>query len=67
MQQVLPLLRNVIPLLLIRHPKDIEGLLVPAVGASGDIPVHLKDALLGLDLVNLKARVTSPFLNIFCC
>ena len=44
-----------------QHPKDFEGLLVPAVGASGGVPVHPKDALLGLDLLILKTMVMSQY------
>ena len=54
-------LRKDIPLFLINNPKDFKDLLVPAVGASGGVPVRPIDALLAYDLVNLKARVTSPF------
>ena len=53
-------LRNDIPLLLIKNnPKDFKDL--PAVGASGGVPVRPKDAQLSLDRVNLKARMTSTF------
>ena len=55
------LLRNDIPRFLISNPKDFKGLLLPAVGASSGVPVRPKDALLGLDRVNLKARMTSTF------
>ena len=56
------LLRNDIPLLLIKNnPKDFKDLLVPAVGASGGVPVRPKDAQLSLDRLNLKARMTSTF------
>ena len=47
-QDLLLCIKEFIPIFLIKVPKNFKDLLVTAVGASGGVPVHPKDALFSL-------------------